>query len=85
MSAFIHAGLDPENRLRTYRDLPYQTRPGAVIDETPLHVAGGVPVSLYLKGLLDRLENPGSEHAFSEVPLTPSEPSSIESEVESSD
>ena len=84
MSAFAHADLDPVNRLRTYRDLAYQSRPGAVIDETPLHVAGGVPVTLYLKGLLNRLANPGSEHNFSAAASSPSEPSSVESEVETS-
>ena len=41
-------------------------RPGAVVDAMPLHVSGGIPVQYYLNDLLQRLSNPGSEHALSE-------------------
>ena len=41
-------------------------QPEGVPDLVPLFVAGGVPIQTYLRDLMNRLSNPGSEHALSE-------------------
>ena len=36
-------------------------------DTVPLHVSGGIPIQTYLRDLMNRLINPGAEHALSDI------------------
>ena len=80
--AFAHAGVDPLNRLRTFRGLIIKDQPEGVTDLVPLHVSGGVPIQVYLRDLMERLSNPGSEHALSEDLISISSRSSASSSEE---